>query len=235
MKPYGNADSFGPVKVTANDDLWAATLDAADPTSEPSDTLSNYPSSLFKLFSCPRRYYWDRVDPLSENRDWRLTASHGNSIHEMLVDIIKRSGRWRGDEVRGSSKRANLSYRIDCLFWDDHNIVPVEIKSANHNSYERFTKKPNRSHILQLMSYLHFHQPTPYEYGYLLYYDKDKDVATFRRIDYSPEMGAEIEARLVEMEENFAFLELPTGCDEEAECRRCPYEQRCDEEYAKSQ
>lgn len=214
--------------------LWADAMDRSNPMREEEDSMTNHSSSLFKLFACPRRYYWDRTDPIDEGRDWRLTAAHGNAIHEMLVDIIKRSGRWRGDEVRGGVKRVALSYRIDCLFWDDVNVVPVEIKSARHRNFVKFVKEPNRSHILQLQSYLHFHKPAPYPYGYLLYYDKDEDVVAFLRMRYDPVIGAAIEEKLAEIEECIAYGELPTACDEEWECRYCPYGGRCDEIYAAS-
>jgi len=208
-------------------DLWQRTLDESDPIREEEESLNNHASSLFKLFACPRRYYWDRMDPIEEDRDWRLTAAHGDAIHDMVADIIKMAGRSRGEEVRGGVRHVNLSYRIDNLFWDGENVVPVEVKSANNRNYERFVKQPNRSHVLQLQSYLHFHKPEPYPYGYLLYYNKDADEVCFLKMHYNPELGKAIEARLLDLEEHIAYRTVPRPTDDTYECRWCPYKERC--------
>ena len=208
----------------------------AKPLREHEDKLTFNPSMLWSLFSCERRAYFDWTDPLDDGRDWQLTADHGNAIHEMLVDRIKRAGIWAGDEVRGSNEEIGISYRIDALIRDPENngmVVPVEIKSTGINwkgqlLFDQYTAEPNNSHVLQLMTYLGCHQPAPYEYGYILYYDKCKDRIMFIRIDYDIELMMEISEKVKVHHYRVRLGEIPEMCKSVGECKYCPYKARCE-------
>lgn len=202
-----------------------ASITGARGQREEEDYITYSPSNLWKVFACPRRAFWDIRSPLREDRDWYLTAEHGNALHEMLVDMIKKSGRWRGDEVRGSNAKYGISYRIDVLFDDGENVVPMEIKSANSKTFREYAECPHDAHLQQLMTYIGFHHPEPYPYGYLLYYDKGYDKIALHKVPYDDAFFAEILEKLGMIQEHIAT----NVCPEEhgTDCKYCPYKARC--------
>jgi CRISPR/Cas system-associated exonuclease Cas4 (RecB family) len=204
-----------------------ASITGARGQREEEDYITYSPSSLWKVFACPRRAFWDIRSPLSENRDWYLTAEHGNAIHEMLVDMIKKSGHWRGDEVRGSNAEYGVSYRIDVLFDDGELVVPMEIKSANPRTFKQYAVTPHNAHLQQLMCYLGFHRPEPYPYGYLLYYNKAYDTLAMHKVPYDDAFFKEILGKIAMIQ---SYIDTNT-CPEEkgTDCKWCPYTERCKE------
>jgi len=225
---------------------------AALPAEVPGPRMGSYASDLFILFECPRRYYWDRTAPIRDDRSWFITAEVGNHCHLLIVDLFKRAGLWRGDEVRGGAPAVNLSYRMDLLIADPSAgglIVPVEIKSAKDTAYHgkvysghpEWTKigyeaAPGFAHYLQLQAYLHFNTATngeraPYPHGYLCYLSKNDSQFTFTRVYYDPATGEAIEKALLAHEFNVinGLLPAPAGdpADRHGKCYFCPYKSRC--------
>ena len=223
-------------------EIWGSSRTRTRPRIRRSSTPRAYGSSTL---ACAGRCF-DVLDPLPEDRDWGLTAEHGNAIHEMLTDFIKKSGLYRGDEVRGSVEKYRFSYRIDCLVamkfgtYDGlimdgtagnpreiEEIVPAEFKSCSHWSFEKYIKTPNRAHMLQLMSYLHFHQPSPYPYGKLVLYDKDKDQIATWHVPYDPKLGEEIEHMMEAFRMHIEMGTTPIATSDQGNCKYCPYVKRC--------
>jgi len=222
-------------------------LDQSMPADSGVTRATSYASDLFILFACPRRYYWDRVDPIKDDRSWFVTAETGNHMHLMIVDFFKRAGLWRGDEVRGGNAACNISYRMDLTIADPSAggmVVPVEIKSANANSYHgkeyrghpEWTKigykvQPGYAHYLQLQAYLHFHKPFPYPHGYLCYLSKNDGEFSLFKVQYDPATGNEIERALINHEFCVINELMPAAshdpADDHGECRWCPYRERC--------
>jgi CRISPR/Cas system-associated exonuclease Cas4 (RecB family) len=223
----------------------AEVLALAHPHDEGGGRMGSYASDLFVLFDCPRHYFFDRVDPIKDDRSWFVTAEEGNRLHELVVDFFKRAGRWRGDEVRGGVPELNISYRIDLLIHDgpigeaDH-IVPVEIKSCNANSYHGkeyrghpewtrigYKENPGWAHYLQLQAYLHFHRPEPYPYGYLFYLSKNDGEMSMWTVHYDPATGKAIEDALSSHEFNVINGLMPGPATDPEACKWCPYAARC--------
>jgi CRISPR-associated protein Cas4 len=214
-------------------EMWDIVYEKVPRLKEPETRVANFASNLWVLMECPRRYWFDAVEPHFSTTDWELKANHGNYLHEMIVDYFKMAGVYRGHEVRGSNQEFNIQYRIDVLI-QDHlgNIVPVEIKSANANSMKRIEKEgPYNAHIYQLMAYLGFHGTTSgmavYPYGYILYYNKNSDKVVTYRLDFDIVMFAEIMERLLEHNERVKTMTMPELCEDKEKCKNCPYRDRC--------
>lgn len=222
------------MKAKLNRNLWPYIEEAATPMTEYEESSNNYPSQIEKLLSCMLRVYWDKTDRIPEDfSHLTMTFAHGNAIHSMLVDFIKRAGIWRGDEVRGSNLEFSMSYRIDCLIADPTNngkVVPVEIKSVKASSWNMVKNEPFLSHYLQLQMYLHFHKPEPYEYGYIIYYNKNEDLVRTFMVEHDAEICAQVEAAIKEVEERIRKGEPPSPPESTEPCRWCQYKSRCFED-----
>lgn len=240
-------------------EMWNNVFDSIKEGTEFTDNLYNYSSGLHVGMGCLRRAVYDVVlgwrNRPQKGRERAMWGEIGDAIHNVIVDKYKMAGRCGGVEVRGTHGPTKLSYRIDMLYKeDDGTLVPLEIKSMNKNAYDgmKATYGPNKGewfvepgaetpkidHIIQLMSYMHFHrgpegEPTPYGHGYLHYHSKNDNVNTVYRIEYDPELGAAIEETLRYIN-NYADLyradnktDVPTistkWYEGENVCNFCPY------------
>lgn len=212
-------------------DIWEQIVEGSKATREVYPQITNYANTLWKAMACLRRAYYDRMDPIDEGDDWYMDAQLGNWIHSMIVDWIKKAGLWRGDEVRGGNEEFQITYRIDALIADnpiDPTVVhPLEIKSMKDEKYVRYKNKKIGAHVVQLQCYLHFHQPTPYDYGYLLYFNRNVPQVTLTKIDYDPMVGKAIEEILGKLNEAIYLDRIPEIAKDDYECKYCPYKKRC--------
>jgi hypothetical protein len=171
--------------------------------------------------------------------EWFDAAEHGNWIHDMIVDRFKKAGMWRGDEVRGGNAQFNITYRLDLLIDDGNGVHPVEIKSVkedknpNYNRWLKAVKEPFFAHILQLQCYLHFHKPSPYEYGYLMYFNRNTEQVCIYKVDHDEQLGKEIEAGLFALEWAIQHRAMPSKLSIEDDCYGCPHKVKCKEEFEK--
>lgn len=219
------------MKASLRRNLWPTIMDSIISHREEEVQMGNYPSAIEKLLSCQLRCFWDRTDKVEEDfSELVLTFEHGNKIHEMMVDFIKKAGLWRGDEVRGSNKEFNISYRIDALIADPLNggeIVPVELKSAKASSFKYLATEPFLSHYLQLQMYLHFHRPMPYNYGYVIYYNKNEDTTRSFLVEHDAEICEEVEKAIKSLEASIVSGNPPEPPESTEPCRWCQYKDRC--------
>lgn len=249
------------VTVTYTDcsDRWNEDFDRNKEGAEFADNLYNYSSGLHVAMGCLRRAVYDHVlgwrNKPQAGRERAMWGEIGDAIHNVIVDKYKMAGRCAGVEVRGTHGPTKLSYRIDMLYReDDGQIVPLEIKSMNKNAYDGMraefgpkkgewfvepgAETPKMDHIVQLMSYMHFHrgadgEPQPYGHGYLHYHSKNDNVNTLYRIEYDPELGAAIEETLGYLNTYVALYsrdntyDVPTMSTKwyegENVCNFCPY------------
>jgi len=134
--------------------------------------------------------------------------------------VYSDTGAWRRCERPLFSHRYRLSGRPDYLVEVEGAPIPVEVKS---------TRRPAalyRSHLMQLAAYCllieeAYGQAPPY--GLLHYSD-----ATVR-VDYTPQLRAELLATLDEMRRARLSGDAPRSHDEPARCRRCGYRHACDQ------
>lgn len=227
------------MRIEDADELYVEIAQRCRPKRERGVMLSNYASYLWKLFSCPRRFYYDRTMEIEDSMDWFDASEHGNIIGALMVDRFKRAGLWRGDEVRGGDVLFNVSYRIDILMEENGETVPVEVKSVyaqkwNYMNLDDGPPNERHAHVLQLQTYLHFHKPSPYPYGYLLYYNRNNDKVRMFRVYHDPELGKEIEHKLLGMEVALECGHLPARGEElnpqdegKNECRYCEHRETC--------
>jgi len=207
---------------------WDDIVKKAIPYEENREQSTNYASTVWKLFSCMRRAYWDRVDPLVRDNTWMLTADHGSAVGALIADYFKRAGVWAGSEVRGGDKRFNLTYRIDICAHDDGIIVPVEVKSVNAKKWYKVEDEgPVFAHEVQVQCYIHFHKPAPYPYGYLLYINRNTDEVKMLKRPHDPELGKRIEELIDDLEFHIENETLPKKPKNARECDHCEYQERC--------
>lgn len=215
--------------IARKDGLWDMVLKRALPLREPGKQMATYASGLWKLDACPRRAYWDRLDPIDDDGSaWYMAAELGNVCHELVVDHYKRAGVWRGDEVRGGDIDCNISYRIDLLIDDPYTseVVPVEIKSVNAKKFGEVTSKemPLSAHIMQLQAYMHFHKPESYPHGYLHYICRNNGETAVFKVDHDPEFNGRMEEWCRDLEMAISTRTLP---DKGNDCSWCEYSKRC--------
>lgn len=148
--------------------------------------------------SCKRKVFWDMKnetpsDDILDDIAWQL-FSHGDLLHEGIVNKYKKSGMYIDDEVSIKIQRdEDLLYsgRIDLLIRHDEITVPVEIKSIKDFAYKGLTKKngtvvvvgardsPKTEHIAQLQLYL---ESGGFPYGFIHYINKNTDEETLWKV-----------------------------------------------------
>jgi len=214
------------------------------PLSEGTGQGATYASGLYKLYECPLRAYLDRTDPQKGSDEWFLAAERGNWLHEMTVDLYKRAGLWRGDEVRSGNAEFNMSYRMDLLIEDPltDEIVPVEIKTVSAvpkvdaktgvvkyaSKFDQALDAPIEEHWMQLQAYLHFHKPKPYPYGYLHYFSADKAAVKIWHVDYDEAWCLNMEKKLRELQDAVAAKKpLPAMEKKGWQCNYCEHRTEC--------
>ena len=137
--------------------------------------------------------------------------------------VYSDTGAWRRCERPLFSHRHGLSGRPDYLVEVEGSIIPVEVKSG------RRPVVPYRSHLLQLAAYCLLVEETrgqPPPYGLLCYSDGPV------RVDYAPQLRAELLAVLEEMRRARLSGDASRSHHEPARCRRCGYRHVCDQRLA---
>jgi len=137
--------------------------------------------------ACLRQQFYahcgvERTEPMGEEILAKLEL--GNWCHEMIVEMVKRSGNWLGDEVRMFiGEPVPVSGRADLFVKDPRDGSPVgcEIKSvggyygvkATINGTKAEPPRPKEDHILQCLPYLDFYGKYGLTRWILLYIDRD--------------------------------------------------------------
>jgi len=137
--------------------------------------------------------------------------------------VYSDTGAWQRCERPLLSPRYRLSGRPDYLVQEEGSTIPVEVKAARQPAV------PYHSHVMQLAAYCllveETHgQATPY--GLLRYSDGTT------RVDYTPQLRAELLAILEEMRRSRASGAASRTHDEPSRCRRCGYRHACDQSLA---
>jgi len=135
------------------------------------------------LGKCLRSQYYSHcgVPRLPLEPDVAVKLEMGNWTHEMIVELVKRSGFWMGDERRiFISGPPPVSGRADLFVKDPRDGSPVgcEIKSVGGYYGVKTTitgadARPKDDHILQCMPYLEFYGQWGLNRWILLYIDRD--------------------------------------------------------------
>lgn len=133
------------------------------------------------------------------------------------------TGAWQRCERPLVSRRYRLSGRPDYLVQVEGAIIPVEVKATSRPAI------PYRAHVMQLAAYCLLIEETRGQappYG-LLHYDDDTV-----RVDYVPQLRAELLAALEDMRRARVSGVASRSHDEPARCRRCAYRHACDQRLA---
>jgi len=133
------------------------------------------------------------------------------------------TGAWRRCERPLVSQRYRLSGRPDYLVQVQGAPIPVEVKAA------RCPAVPYRAYVMQLAAYCLLIEETRGQappYGLLRYCDDTV------RVDYTPQLRAELLAALEDMRRARVTGDASRSHDEPARCRRCGYRHACDQRLA---
>ena len=134
--------------------------------------------------------------------------------------IYADTGAWDHVERPLFSHRHRLAGRPDYLLKDNHEIIPVEVKSG------RGPLQPYRSHVLQLAAYCLLVEET-YQvrptHGVIHYDDK-----TFA-IDYTPELEHWLLSTLDEICQDAEEDDVPRSHENSGQCMACGYRLFCDQ------
>ena len=161
-----------------------------------------------EVFSCPRKVLARRRGAFPTDVTTFDAMDTGNIVEERVVEFYANSGKLVpfSKQIYTTSTDPRLEHSIngkmDLMIYEDGMFIPVEVKSAKDydeiiGGWEGWLNyKPSQSHVAQLMCYLHFLQSfypphvgkiiRPPEYGYIHYYNKNREIHAAFKIDYDP-------------------------------------------------
>ncbi|MDH7487557.1 MAG: CRISPR-associated protein Cas4 [Anaerolineae bacterium] len=154
---------------------------------------------------------------------WRARALRRQSGLPAGRVAYSDTGAWQRCEHPLVSRRHRLSGRPDYLVQTESAVIPVEVKAISRPAV------PYRAHVMQLATYCLLVEETRGQappYG-LLHYSDDTV-----RVDYVPQLRAELLAVLEDMRRARVSGEASRSHDEPARCRRCAYRHACDQRLA---
>ncbi len=185
-----------------------------------------------EAFSCPRKVLAKRRGAFPTDVTSFDAMDTGNITEERVVEFYRDAGMYVpfSKQVYTTSVTPELEHSIngkmDLLIFENGMFIPVEVKSAKDydemlGGWEGWLNyKPSQTHVAQLMCYLHFLQSfyAPYvgkvirppEYGYVHYYNKNREIHVSFKIDYDPVFFDAIVAYFQTIEELEKKEKLPT-------------------------
>jgi len=83
----------------------------------------------FKWYDYPR--IKKEPDPIYEAWGWM-----GNAVEDHIIDLTKKAGIYRAEQVRVKQRDPNISGAIDIIIELDGRLYPVEVKSAKTESFQ---------------------------------------------------------------------------------------------------
>ncbi len=188
-----------------------------------------------EAFQCPRKTLARRRGVFPTDETSFDAMDTGVATEERVIAFYRNAGIFVpfSQQLRTTSSAPELEHSIngymDCLIYEDEMFIPVEIKSAKDfdemiGGWEGWLSwKPTQGHVAQLMCYLHFMQTfypphvgkvvRPPEYGYVHYYNKNREIHAAFRVDYDPKFFAAIVAYFQTIEELEKKENLPSLAD----------------------
>lgn len=156
------------------------------------------------LGACLRQQFYAHCGvPKTElmSPDIAVKLHMGNVTHEMVVELIKRSGHWLGDEIRMYIPGPPpVSGRADLFLKDPRDGKPAgcEIKSVGgyYNVKKTITgpdARPKIEHILQCLPYLDFYGQWGLTRWILLYVDRESGAMAEYVIMLEPDGSANVQ------------------------------------------
>lgn len=185
--------------------------------------------------TCPRYWYIAFTGAEFEDTfDSKSLANmeNGSYSHERIQDNLEKMGILKHKELEITNEDPPIKGFIDAIIdWHDQDI-PVEIKTANNNSFQfRITSgKPSGSHFVQFLIYLKL---TKSREGFLLYENKDTQDMHIISVAVSEKNKKHVDYLFEWMQathKSFEDEELPTRPWHRANakiCKGCPVRKEC--------
>jgi CRISPR/Cas system-associated exonuclease Cas4 (RecB family) len=148
----------------------------------------HYPSDVN---ACLRQLYykWTVQEESNPNDAGSLLKMRmGDSIHDLIHEVLKSSGFEIENEVAGRKEvpglKYQMGYRIDNIFKDEDGPAAIEVKSSYGRGITEInkTQKPKDDHLAQCCLYLNL-EPQLVR-CYLLYYARDNGYRCQFVVDY---------------------------------------------------
>jgi len=191
-----------------------------------------YPS---EVGSCMRKLWYSYKYPQEIDSDLRKIFEAGNIIHGFVVEVLKseknKDVKLLESEIPFKIETGDftISGRVDDLVFvnlSGKNVL-IEVKSTKDVS---FVKKPQTSHVTQLMFYM---EATGVHNGIILYVDKNNLKSKVFEVEFDHQKAAEIFDRFKSLHEHLKEDRVPTpeakrAVDMEWMCRFCEYREKCE-------
>jgi len=183
-----------------------------------------------QYFYCPRKIYWRIVLP---ERPRTPQIKRGLRIHKKAWQgrrIIKKQGEIIEELIRKyplSSEKLGISGIVDAIIIrkignEIINIVPIEIKTGS-----KYTKRPEKQHIMQLVTYILLAQEEwgteKVTHGYIIY----KDTKEKYRIEPTEDLIQELNNAIRDLREILEKEKIPPPTKNKKKCHACEYRKIC--------
>jgi hypothetical protein len=136
----------------------AASIKFVDVTGNDKVIGGCHRQSYYKMTGTPKD------DSITVNVDWALSAIMGESLHEMLGQMLDKHGFGMGiqrlaEEHSFYDEATKLSGRTDIIAWDYNKDEPIgiEVKSVGEYKCKTAVEGPVEEHVLQSVVYLDFY------------------------------------------------------------------------------
>jgi CRISPR/Cas system-associated exonuclease Cas4 (RecB family) len=191
-----------------------------------------YPS---EVGSCMRKLWYSYKYPQEIDSDLRKIFEAGNIIHGFVVEVLKseknKDVKLLESEIPFKIETGDftISGRVDDLVFvnlSGKNVL-IEVKSTKDVS---FVKKPQTSHVTQLMFYM---EAIGVHNGIILYVDKNNLKSKVFEVEFDHQKAAEIFDRFKSLHEHLKEDKVPIpeakrAVDMEWMCRFCEYREKCE-------
>lgn len=191
-----------------------------------------YPS---EAGACVRKAWYSYKFPKETEEELIKIFEVGNMFHDFIVDVLKSE---KNPEVELLKEEMPFQVEVDdfivsgriddlVLITMSGKSVLVEVKSTKSIAY---TKKPNKSHEMQLQIYMHF---TGVHNGMVLYLEKNTLQSKAFTVDYDKAVAEKAMERFRHLhnflkEDKLPEPEAKLKADERWMCSYCNYKQECD-------
>lgn len=171
--------------------------------------------------------------------------SYGSAFEVWMLERFKAAGVLKHGGVLWKDMQVNIrryegNGYMDGLGTYEGEDIAIEIKTKGSRDFDMIVggkKPPDKDHIYQIMTYMHFLNLSK---GWLVYIDREKTYEARNgeqtprwdiiELSYDPKLGAKLEKRLIKLSEhkrNGTVPEKEPKSSDDERCRYCSYKKSC--------
>lgn len=178
---------------------------------------------------CPRKIYYS----FKKKTEYGVTTMGifriGNMMHEVLQNLYEKNEDLIVVEPERRTQLCfddfNITGHIDLYLMDKYGKRMIyEFKTVNNIYYIRKERKPNSTHIAQLMIYL---KAERLEEGFLVYVDRRNFDMEIIKVKFDEKLYKSLIAKFRLIQEHMNNGTLPPMQAEDWECKYCNFQEDC--------